>query len=170
MRITFVLPRYLDSPAGGFKVVYEYANRLQTRGHQITILHPRNLEPAAGIADQAKSYLWPYKIRLRNRPLISWFKLDRRIKLLLTPDLREDFVPPGDAVVATGYRTVFWVNRYRKDKGQQYYLIQGYETWDGEEEVVKRTWVLPLHKIVIAKWLLKLAEDFGEIERATYIP
>jgi glycosyltransferase involved in cell wall biosynthesis len=170
MRITFVLPRYLASPAGGFKMVYEYANRLQARNHQITILHPRNLEPMAGIKEWVKSRLWPYKIRLRNYPLVPWFKLNEGIKLLLPPDLREDFVPPGEAIIATGYRTAFWVNRYREDKGRKYYLIQHYETWDGEEKDVNRTWILPLHKIVIAKWLLKLATEFGESERATYIP
>lgn len=170
MRITFVLPRYLASPAGGFKVVYEYANRLQARGHQVAILHPRNLNPTSGVVEQTKNYLWPYKIRLQDRPLVSWFELDKQIKLLLTPDLREDFVPQGDVVIATGYRTVCWVNRYGEDKGRQYYLIQGYESWDGNEEDVRRTWLLPLHKIVIAKWLLKLAQDFGESERATYIP
>ncbi len=170
MRITFVLPRYLDSPAGGFKMVYEYANHLQARGHQVTILHPRNLKPTAGLIEQAKNYLWPYKLRLRNRPLIPWFKLSKEIRLLLVPDLREEFVPPGDAIVATGYRTAFLVNHYKEAKGRKYYLIQHYETWDGEADEVNRTWILPLHKIVIAKWLLKLATDFGEGERATYIP
>src|SRR6185436_16315352 len=48
--------------------------------------------------------------------------------------------------------------------------IQHYETWDGSQEEVNCTWLLPLHKIVIAKWLLNLAKEFGEAERTTYIP
>ncbi len=43
MKVTFVLPMYLTSPSGGFKVVYEYANRLAALGHQIAIVHPRNI-------------------------------------------------------------------------------------------------------------------------------
>jgi L-malate glycosyltransferase len=170
MRITFALPRYLNSPAGGFKVVYEYANHLQARGHQVTLLHPRNLEPSVGLIEQVKSNLWPHKLHLRDRTLVPWFKFRKGVRVLLVPDLREDFMPPGDAVVATGYRTAFWINRYAAEKGQKYYLVQSYEIWDGPEEEVNSTWVLPLHKIVIAKWLLSLAEDFGEGERTTYIP
>jgi glycosyltransferase involved in cell wall biosynthesis len=170
MRITFVLPMYLSEPAGGFKVVYEYANHLQARGHQITLVHPRNLKPTQGFMEQAKIKLWPYKLRLRDRTIIPWFKLSEEVKVLLISDLREEFIPPGEVIVATGYQTVCGVNRCAADKGQKYYLIQHYETWAGREQDVNDTWRLPLHKIVIAKWLLKLAERFGEGGRTTYIP
>jgi hypothetical protein len=43
MRITFILPMFLASPSGGFRIVYEYANRLQQRGHRVTLVHPRSL-------------------------------------------------------------------------------------------------------------------------------
>ena len=39
MRITFVLPKYKRQPIGGYRVIYEYANRLTARGHQLTVLH-----------------------------------------------------------------------------------------------------------------------------------
>lgn len=170
MRITFVLPLYLKHPAGGFKVVYEYANRLQARGHQVTLVHPREVEPQTRWAEQFKEQLWPYRVKLRDRRLVPWFKLHEEIHVKLVTDLREQFIPPGDAIVATAYNTAPWVASYAADKGRKFYLIQHYETWDGAQAEVERTWRLPLHKIVIAKWLRQLAQNFGEAARVTYIP
>jgi L-malate glycosyltransferase len=170
MKITFILPRYLSSPAGGFKVVYEYANHLQARGHQVTVVHPRNVSPQFGLTQTVKSYLWPYKIRWRDKKLAAWFPIRDDVRMLLVPDLREVFIPDGDAIFATGYRTAFGVSHYSASKGDKYYLIQSHETWDGVEADVNRTWMLPLHKVVIARWLLKLAHEFGEAGQTTYIP
>lgn len=38
MRITLVLPGYSKAPIGGFKMVFEYANRFVTRGHKVSIV------------------------------------------------------------------------------------------------------------------------------------
>jgi glycosyltransferase involved in cell wall biosynthesis len=170
MKITFVLPRYLSAPAGGFKVVYEYANRLQARGHQVNVLHPRNILPRAGLMQEVKSHLWPYKIHLRDGKPASWLPIDEGVQMMLVPDLREEFIPAADVIFATGYQTASGVSSYAKSKGRKYYLIQHHETWDGGEAEVNRTWKFPLHKIVIARWLLNLAQEFGEGGQVTYIP
>lgn len=170
MRITFVLPMFLDSPAGGFKVVYEYANRLCRRGHAITIVHPRNLERRAGLVESIKSRLWAYKLRWKHQPLVPWFPLDPRIEIRLTPDLRERFIPKGEAIVATAFQTAFYIHSYAPGKGRKYYLIQSYEKWMGEEERVRKSWRLPLRKIVVSRWLMRLAREMGEEERSIYLP
>lgn len=170
MKITFILPMYLDSPSGGFKVVYEYANRLQTRGHQVTVVHPRNDEPRKGAAQFAKSRLWQYKLQLKHRPLIQWFEVNPTVKLSLVPDLRERFIPGADAIIATAFSTAFYVDSYASDKGRKFYLIQSSETWQGSEESVRASWRLPLRKIVISRWLQKIAGELGEANRTAYIP
>ena len=38
MNICFVLPRMSNKAVGGYKIVYEYANRLADRGHSVSIL------------------------------------------------------------------------------------------------------------------------------------
>ena len=38
MKITFILPGI--GIAGGIRVVFEYANRLQDRGHEVNIVYP----------------------------------------------------------------------------------------------------------------------------------
>lgn len=170
MKITFIMPMYLDSPAGGFKAVYEYANRLQLRGHQITVVHPRNVEFQSGLVQLAKSHLWQHKIRSQHRPLIPWFEVHPEVRLLLIPDLREQFIPDADAILATAYDTAFHVAGYAAKKGHRFYLLQSYETWQGTEAEVKASWQLPLHKIVISRWLFDIARELGEAARTTYIP
>lgn len=39
-KIIILLPCLAWSPVGGFKVVYEYANRLVAVGHEVTIVYP----------------------------------------------------------------------------------------------------------------------------------
>ena len=38
-KICFVLPRYVRHPIGGYKIVYEYANRLVKDNYQVYILY-----------------------------------------------------------------------------------------------------------------------------------
>ena len=151
-------------------MVYEYANRLQGRGHQVTILHPRNVIEKQGWMEQIKAELWQYKVRARNRPLLSWFSVDAGVKLVLVPDLRQKFIPDGDAIFATAYETAFPVSTYSLNKGRKLYLIQSYETWSGKECDVNASWTLPLHKIVISRHLLSKAIELGEADRTSYIP
>jgi len=170
MRITFVLPMYLNRPAGGFKIIYEYANRLQTRGYEVTLVHPRNCDQQTGLRESIKSRLWRNKIRWQNRPVLPWFSINTGIRFVLTPDLREQFVPEGDAVFATGYQTAHAVNQLGPGRGRKFYFIQSYETWLGTPAEVDATWQMPLHKVVIAGWLLEIARKFGEEWRTTHIP
>lgn len=170
VKITFLLPMFLASPSGGFKVVYEYANRLQSRGHQVSVVHPRNIAPQKGLVESAKAVAWQGKLKLRHRPLVSWFPMNSEVDLQLVPDLRADFIPDADAVFATAYDTAHAVAKLPESKGRKFYLLQAYEDWNGPEESVRETWQLPMRKIVISRWLYRIAEEFGEAARTDYIP
>ncbi|MGH8692819.1 MAG: glycosyltransferase family 4 protein, partial [Burkholderiales bacterium] len=75
-----------------------------------------------------------------------------------------------DVVIATAFDTAFPVSGYPANKGRKFYLIQSYEDWNGPPGRVRESWSLPLHKIVISKWLLRIAEEMGESARTDYIP
>ncbi|MFZ4792499.1 MAG: glycosyltransferase family 4 protein [Blastocatellia bacterium] len=181
MRITFILPMFLESPSGGFRIVYEYANRLQQRGHRVTLVHPRSLFSSsdqhsmvgARLVDRLKSRLWEPRLRLRHwrhAGLVPWFSLDRGIEVRLTPDLDERWIPDGDIIVATAFQTAGAVSGYGERKGRGHYLIQSFEDWMGEAEEVRATWRLPLRKIVVSRWLERIAIELGEKDRTRYIP
>ncbi len=169
MKITFILPMYLSSPSGGFKVVYEYANRLQERGHQITVIHPRTEYPDNALMGRLKSLLWKYKIKLKDSPLVPWFSVHPGVRLWLVRDLREEFIPDADAIFATAVNTAMPVAGFGPSKGRKFYLVQSYETWQGSDDAVRASWHLPLHKIVVSKWLMRKAAELGVAGQTTYI-
>ncbi|HWN72720.1 MAG TPA: hypothetical protein VNN15_02810, partial [Solirubrobacterales bacterium] len=58
MRIVFVLPARSAAPVGGFKVVYEYANRLVERGHEVALVHPWRSRPPRGWRERWQARRW----------------------------------------------------------------------------------------------------------------
>ena len=183
MRITFLLPGLSRVPVGGYKIVYEYGNRLAARGHAVTIVHPYapGLMRTASDApshwpERFKQRLWPLLRRprsgRRNARLVPWFAVRPGVRLLLAPDLSEKFMPDADAIFSTAWQTARPVHALSAAKGEKYYFIQHYETAEGapDEARVRATWTLPLHKVVSAQWLLQIAASLGEEKRTTYIP
>lgn len=172
MKISFLLPCYCWVPSGGFRVVYEYANQLVARGHSVTVIHPRRL-----------AFPPPEKFSLRGRlrrlrltavesfkhPTLYWHRMDPRVRLEFVADSSARHFPDADVVFATAWHTVASVLALPTSKGKKSYLIQGYETFLGPRDLVNQTWRAPLHKIVIAKWLVDLAEHLGA-GPVTYIP
>lgn len=168
LSITFVLPGEGHAPVGGYKVVYEYANALVRRGHRVSVVHPAYFSRNRGLR-YIKGFLVYLKRHLdgRYRPDM-WFRIDPRVRLLWKPSLRARHIPDGDIVVATWWTTAEAVALYKPSKGKQFYLLQHLETWGGPEERVLATWRLPMHKIVIARWLQEIADEIGQ--PSTYIP
>jgi glycosyltransferase involved in cell wall biosynthesis len=178
MKITFILPGPSTHPSGGYKVVYEYANRLTIRGHSVTILHPFFIPSIELQSPQIISlsllkkivfYLRFLKNNSKIRPW-SWFNLDYRIRMKITPNMRSFYVPNADILVATSWDTAEFVARCPSCKGKKYYFIQGLDTlWEGTNpERIWNTWKLPLQKIVVSRWLEEIGRNLGE--HCIYIP
>lgn len=169
LSITFVTPTGGNLPYGGLKVIYEYANALVHRGHRVTIVHPAFLKTQVTIANYGKS-----AIRYAQRSIDksyrpdAWFRIDPQVRLLWKPTLHPRYIPDSDIIVATWWHTAEFVAKYPSAKGRKFYLLQHLETWGGPEDRVTATWRLPLHKVVIARWLYEIAERMGE--ESIYIP
>ena len=170
MKVTFVLPGFKARPAGGFLVVYRYANELSRRGHEVRIIHPRRVDPADNLPGALKAATWRHRKKLRYSGGPPWFELDRRIEVILVPDLREGRIPPGDAIFATACNTAPAVWSYSSQIGAKLYLVQGYEDWLCNHETLNATWRLPMHKVVSSNWLYEIGVRLGERSRMTRIP
>jgi glycosyltransferase involved in cell wall biosynthesis len=128
MKITLVLPTPSEAPTGGAKVVYEYANGLVQRGHEVTVIHTLHHKYAQ------KSHLHQYAIYLGKLAGLRggygpkrWMQVDPRVKVKLVRDLSAEHIPPGDIIIATAWRTAEAVLNFPADKGRKYYFIQDYE-------------------------------------------
>jgi glycosyltransferase involved in cell wall biosynthesis len=172
MRITFLMPGYMWGPSGGYRVVYEYANQLVARGHQVAVVHPRHLHFTPLAQPTLRQRLRKIRLTLLelvSRPTINWHAIDKRVRLLYVPSATERYIPDGDALFATAWNTARPVSECSPAKGEKCYLIQHYETWMGPQALVDETWRMPLRKIVIAQWLLDLGKTLGA-HSMTYIP
>jgi L-malate glycosyltransferase len=166
MRINFIVPGYVSGPSGGVRVIYEYANQLVSRGHEVTVVHPRRLRNVPRVTrptlrEWAREGVNDLANLVLPHPQINWHKVDSRVKLLYVPNSQASNVPDGDVVFATGWMTVQSVLDYPETKGAKCYFIQGYESYQASKELVDATWRAPLCKVVVAKWLVDLGKDLG---------
>jgi glycosyltransferase involved in cell wall biosynthesis len=174
MKVTFLLPQYSDYPMGGFKVVYEFANHLSRKGHEVAIVYPRRLKRLASrhAHETPRSRLSRYKAELTpllKKPKISWFSLDSNIKLIIAPDLEDRYIPDADAVFATAWETSGYVNAYPPEKGAKFYLVQDFAPWLANQSELEQTWLMPLKKVAISSWIAKLILQAGAPRQDTTI-
>jgi glycosyltransferase involved in cell wall biosynthesis len=168
--ITFLFPRTGEIPIGGFKVVYEYANRLAKDGYSVNIIY--GIVSRRSITNHIvrfayyflRFFRWlKYYLHFKDYKPSFWFVTDENINHLLRYSLAEKRIPKTDYYVATSWNTAIWLNDYKRVSIQnKFYLIQHFEDWHGPHDVVLKTWKMELTKIVIAPWLQKIAEDMGE--------
>ena len=157
MRVTFVLPPV--NMSGGIKVVGIYAKALADKGHDIFIVSPPPAEKT--LRSKIKTFLtgngWP-------KPEVTHSHLDKlglphKVLNKYRPVTDSD-IPEADVVVATWWETAEWVAKLSDIKGAKTYFIQGHEIFDFlPVERCKLTYKLPLHKIVVAKWLADIMRD-----------
>jgi glycosyltransferase involved in cell wall biosynthesis len=173
MKITFILPCPSWLPIGGFKVVYEYANRLTLRGHRVTVIHPHFI--AGTNVSRLKSMLVTVNYvkhilkKSIKRPWY-WFKKHPGVRMKLSPNLKPIWVPDADVIVATLWNTAESIAPLPARKGRKVYFIQGLDTVFNQTTPSRamNTWKFPYYKIVISRWLEQIARNRGE--SCTYIP
>lgn len=138
MKFNFILPGI--GITGGGRVVFEYANRLTNRGHDVTILYPtvpprfeETLASPMVRVSQAKCALHSL---LRN-PDADWFDLNPAVELIRIPALTpwtvsylQTCVPDADVTIATSWETAYAVDKLDNSKGEKVYFVQHYEIWD----------------------------------------
>src|SRR5579862_580704 len=137
MRITFLMPCYMWVPSGGFRVVYEYANRLANRGHHVTVVHPRTLSHVPRDAPSLRERAHRLKFWIRSllgTPVIDWHSIDARVRLKYVPNSHPRHIPNADVLFATAWTTVDSVLACGTSHGEKCYFLQAYETFLGPKE------------------------------------
>lgn len=159
--ISFIFPHPVNGPTGGYKVVYEYANRLVADGHKVNIIYSGSLFWKKKSAYYKLTNCVRYIQHLiKGYSGRKWFALDKRVKEHLTLSLNYRHVPKSDIYICTSPYTAMYVKEYPTDK--KYYFIQGYENWGGlTNEKLHETYHYPLKKIVISDWLAKIMQKEG---------
>lgn len=171
MKITFVL-EHADL-AGGIRVVAIYADRLTRRGHDVTVVStPRR---PLGWREAARSLVkfrsLPKRYPANGPSHIDAVDVAHRRTRKYGP-VRDADVPDGDVVVATWWETAEWVAKLSPKKGAKAFFIQHHEKLFAGQPIgrVEATWRLPMHKIVISKWLKETAEQLYSDVDVSHVP
>lgn len=170
--IVWLLPRIDTVPIGGYKVVYEYANRFAAAGYDVFIVYPQFLKfnrykniflNFLRLCKNLLRYSCNKIKRIRCAP--NWFQLNSRIhcEYVFRFGNSRTLKIHGAKFVATAIRTSFELaGIMRIDDKDKFYFIQGFENWNGiTNERVYDSYRLPLKKITIAPWLVREVERTG---------
>lgn len=167
--VVFILPGATNKPIGGYKVVYEYANRMSKRGHRIGIVHcSRTLSPT-GI-DFIRGYVNYLFKKWDRRYVPKWFNLDGNVHVFWYFSPAHKRLPNSKSYVATAWDTAQSMhdNRSHYVGKTVAYLIQGYEVWAANEEKLAQTYRYGFKNIAVSHWLQKKVEEFAEA--CQYVP
>src|SRR5262245_25826375 len=162
MRVTFLSPGV--GLSGGIRVMAIYADFLRKMGHDVCIVSqpPRPIPALHKLKSWLKGNGWPGAGR-QPRSHLDGSEIEHRILNQWRPVVDAD-VPDGDVVVATWWETAEWVNALSPSKGAKVYFIQHHEVFPYlPVERSRRTYRLPLYKIVVSRWLCDvMREQYGD--------
>lgn len=159
MRICFVLPQFTRQPIGGYKIVFEYANRLRADGNNVIILFLNE--------ESLKQFRIPLIVKKRVANYLThieprWFELDVRIKKVSSYE-KNYMTKVGnvDKCFATGIQTVEFVKN-NFPNADKLYLIQGYENWSFSSQYVNDSYRLGFKNIVVSSWLKEIVDKYAK--------
>lgn len=176
--ICFLLHAIDTRPCGGYKIVYEYANRLVARGWNVTIAYlyssEGDLYPKYFIKRplSALSFLWGYIWqRMCGSQGGKWFNLDRRIRKIYPLQFSNRVARRfhrGTKFVATYITTVMNLHSLDLPSEDKINFIQDFEAWEYSPEQVYETYRYPMVRIAISDWCAGKVAEAGS--KAVVVP
>lgn len=160
MKIYFVLPRFTKKPIGGFKIVYEYANKLSRLGNDITLFF---INEEVFLSYKVPKFVKSICATAMTKIEPRWFELDRNIKKISgSGKIDKKLLANADIVIATSVDTVeYTINNFPNSK--KAYFIQDFENWDDvSDDYVISTYKMGLKNIVISDWLKGIVDKYAD--------
>ena len=160
LKIIFVLPRaFYETPIGGYKIIFSYANALIKNNHDVYIYFLSDAFPPVNEFSVWQLCRFIYHKFLKNRnKKITWFKIDPRIHLYFEKSTLASTFHSGDAVFATAASTAKLVDRLSPRHGKHFYFIQHDESTFEPDYDTHNTWKLNMKKIAVATWIKQRIE------------
>lgn len=147
MKINVVLP-YLPSRAGGgYKIMYEYVNRLVRLGHCVRVYHVMKFDKEK---TRYPSLLRSIRTRIlypTSRP--KWFSLDQEVTCKTIRCVSDKSIADADILFFTCVTTAYAVANLSDSKGRKVNLVQGYEDWIVPISELHASFRLPMNFAVI---------------------
>lgn len=157
--IFFVLPQFLNYPIGGYKIVFEYANKLCQDNFKVKILFLNsNALKKYKIPQWSKKLIMQY--RTKKGP--KWFNLNEKIQCISVFNDKANMNKENpNIVIATDSTTTTFVNKFF-NSSKKFYFIQGYETWNMSKNELYETYNLGFTNITVSNWLKKIVDSHSK--------
>ncbi|WP_430495683.1 glycosyltransferase family 4 protein [Leuconostoc mesenteroides] len=162
MNISIIMRFHDDTPSGGRKIIYDYANYLISKGHNVEIVFladvPYKLRKH-NIIKKLAHYIDFFR-RFKHQQTVSWFGLHRNAVLKAKYNFNKSSYQNSDIVIAFDYGIALHISESNYDLSKVVYMIQGDEKVYNVEKIVRVAWSLPVQKIVVASWLYNLVTEY----------
>ncbi|GJI54864.1 MULTISPECIES: glycosyltransferase family 4 protein [Lactiplantibacillus] len=161
MIINFVLPRSTNTPMGGYKICFQYANKFAELGYSVHIYFVINA-PAKSMQLMLAQIKGKTIKRTKYRSL-NWFGINSNVNLHFDVSPEKIINLQNGVIIATHWSTADIVSESHVKNQNKFYFIQDFEDFDpnASTEDIIHTWKLPLKKIVISKWLVRKGIELG---------
>lgn len=152
------MPFKARRPTGGFRVMYEYANRLSDLGYNVHITYP--------LITKYMEYRLPYIMRfilsyVEGFRTSRWFKFRPNISMSYVKLINDKNVKDADVIITTWWTTALEVGALVPQKGKKINLIQGYENWIGHEDELHSSYDMKgVTNIVVASYLKDIVAKY----------
>ena len=159
-RVNFFLPSILLS--GGVRVVLKYAHLLSDKGYDVKIYVPivsymlKESSNKARISQIRNTLGKVYHLCLKR----DFKSLEAGDCIIPAFKLKNKYIRDAEFAIATAWPTAYDVNSLKQIKGRKIYFVQDYEVWDSEV-AAKKTYDMPLFKIVISNWINEKLKEQG---------
>jgi glycosyltransferase involved in cell wall biosynthesis len=145
--VTFLAPG-AKHPIGGAIAIYEFANGMSRRGHDVQLVH-------IDFIGDTRRRVHQIPDRVETLDDLGWFRFDAAIKHHFPNFFDETGLPDADF---TSYCDP-GVHRIPPTSGLPLILVQGYEMLPQEFE--RELYRAPCPKICVAKWLVNVGRQLG---------
>jgi glycosyltransferase involved in cell wall biosynthesis len=123
VRLTIVMWSYETRSIGGYRVHYEYANRLAARGHTVTVFaHVPSRRARLGLR------------RRGLRRYSSWFEFDPRVRLTISGKPQ---MPQSDVAIVTSWGTAAMIPSSSRRAGATVQVVFDYEFWMSGDDTTR---------------------------------
>lgn len=169
--IAFLLPGRDLNPVGGYKIIYEYANKFIDEGYNISLIYPyiqksynKTNESTIKKVKQFCGFILKKHFNLLKAG--EWFPLRNEIQKEFIFQFSDKYIKKfiNYKIIATAVNTAYELNESKLiDIKNRFYFIQDFETWNNfTEEMVYSSYKFPLKKITISPWLQEKVNKVSE--------
>lgn len=157
MKINILLPFFLEHPGGGIKVMYQYANLLKERGHDVAIYHIRKLRKKS-LRSWCAYILQRFFHKMYKYP--TWFPLDPSIPSIQIAWASNQLIRDADILFSTWWVTASEMMKLSNSKGEKFNLLQEHADPLRSFEV-EQAYRFPIHYLTISKQLQKTVFQYA---------